>query len=168
MNGLQEKARLVWQVEMVDDELQPAIDAYVMLRRTADAVSRYVEDELSQWGITTSQYGIMLHLMSGKVLSMSDLSERIFRSNSSLTSIIDRMEEDGMVTRAAHQNDRRVTNVLLTAKGKDLLQKIRAKHRAFLADMMSCLEPEELTQLYGLLQKIEARLGDEGCPEQHS
>lgn len=164
MKGIQEQTRPPWQVEMVNDEFQPAIDAYVMLRRTSDAVSRYVESELGQWGITTSQYGVLLHLMSGKAHSMSDLSELIFRSNSSLTSLIDRMEKDGLVTRVAHKNDRRVTTVLLTPKGKDLLQRIRAKHRPFLANMMSCLGLEELNQLRDTLRKIEAKLEDENCP----
>ena len=98
----------VWQVEPVRDDLQPAIDAYVALRRTADAVSRYVEAELSEWGATTAQYGVLLHLMKGEPLSLTDLSGLIFRSNSTLTSLINRMERDGLVARVAHANDRRL------------------------------------------------------------
>ncbi|MBI3764464.1 MAG: MarR family transcriptional regulator [Chloroflexi bacterium] len=158
-------AERVWQVEPVRDDLQPGIDAYVVLRRTADAVARYVEAELGEWGITTAQYGVLLHLSKGEQLSLSDLSGLIFRSNSTLTSLIDRMERDGLVNRVAHANDRRVTTVELTPKGRDLLLEIRAHHRPFLADMMSCLSPDELTQLSELLIKIEHKVDEGTCSE---
>lgn len=154
----------VWQVEPVRDDLQPAIDAYVQLRRTADAVARYVETELGEWGITTAQYGVLLHLMKGESLSLTDLSGLIFRSNSTLTSLIDRMERDGLVARVAHVNDRRITTVELTPKGGELLNKIRSHHRPFLADMMSCLSPEDLTRIGELLSKIEHKVNGGMCP----
>ena len=157
-------SELTWQVEPVRDDLQPAIDAYVVLRRAADAVDRHVESELGEWGVTTAQYGVLLHLMKGEPLSLTDLSGLIFRSNSTLTSLIDRMERDGLVAREAHINDRRVTTVELTPKGGELLGKIRSHHRPFLADMMSCLSPEELTGIGELLNKIEHKINEGNCP----
>jgi len=153
----------IWKVEQVRDSYQPSIDAYVVLRRAADAVARYVESELGEWGMTTAQYGVLLHLSRGEPLSLTDLSGRIFRSNSTLTSLIDRMERDGLVNRAAHANDRRVTTVELTARGGELLSEIRAHHRPFLADMMACLSPEELPLLSELLGKIEQKIDTGDC-----
>lgn len=161
MNDILDTTKLDWQVEMVKDELQPAIDAYVMLRRTADAVSRHVENELGNWGMTSAQYGVLLHLMNfseGEGLSLTELSGRVFRSNSALTSLIDRMERDDLVARAAHANDRRVKTVILTPKGRRLLLEIRTEHRQFLAEMMSCLTPEEHMHLCAMLLKMETHL----------
>lgn len=156
-------AARIWQVEPVADDRQPAIDAYVTLRRTADAIARQVEAELTPQGVTAAQYGVLLHLSRGQPLSLTDLSERIFRSNSTLTSLIDRMERDGLVARVAHANDRRVTTVELTEQGLDVLLRIRRHHRPFLADMMVCLSQEELSQLTGLLEKIEGKLVSGNC-----
>ena len=164
MTNVRDTTQLAGQVESVRDDLQPAIDTYVTLRRTADAISRYVENELNQWGVTTAQYGVLLHLMQGESLSLTDLSGLIFRSNSTLTSLIDRMERDGLVARAAHARDRRVTTVELTPKGKGLLLDIRAYHRSFLADMMSCLSSEELTLLRQLLERIKHKVEGGNCP----
>ena len=158
-------SKLAWQVEPVRDDIQLAIDAYVQLRRTADAVARYVEAELGEWRMTAAQYGVLLHLMKGEPLSLTDLSGLIFRSNSTLTSLIDRMERDGLVARVAHENDRRVTTVALTPKGRELLHEIRGHHRPFLAGMMSCLSPEELSQLSVPLNKIELKVEEGKCPE---
>ena len=152
-----------WQAEPVNDELQPAIDTYVILCRTSDIVDRYVESELNEYGLTTAQYGVLLHLMKGEPLSLTDLKNLIFRSNSALTSLIDRLERDGLVERAAHSNDRRVTTVNLTLKGRELLLKVRANHRPFLAEMMSCLSVEELEQLRVLLEKVYATVSTHEC-----
>jgi DNA-binding MarR family transcriptional regulator len=168
MTDVQDIPKRAWQVEAVKDDLQPAIDTYVVLRRTADAVSRYVESELNEWGVTTAQYGVLLHLMRGEPLSLTDLSGLVFRSNSTLTSLIDRMERDGLVARADHARDRRVTTVELTSKGRELLQTIRTHHRPFLANMMSCLSNTELAQLRELLQKIEDQLEGENCSQEAS
>jgi DNA-binding MarR family transcriptional regulator len=127
-------------------------------------VARHVEAELSEWSITTAQYGVLLHLSRGEPLSLSDLSARIFRSNSALTSLIDRLERDGLVARTAHANDRRVTTVRLTETGRDVLTEIRAHHRPFLADMMSCLSSGELELLTLLLTKIEHKVDHDVCP----
>ncbi len=156
-------AEPIWKVEQVHDTIQLRIDAYVVLRRAADAVSRYVETELGEWGVTTPQYGVLLHLSRGEPLSLTDLSGRVFRSNSTLTSLIDRMERDGLVARAAHANDRRVTTVELTRRGRELLTEIRAHHRPFLADMMSCLTMEELGLLSELLGKVEKKVEAGDC-----
>ena len=165
MTDVSTTSKPAWQVEPVRDDLQPAIDAYVQLRRTADAVARYVEAELGEWRMTAAQYGVLLHLMKGEPLSLTDLSGLVFRSNSTLTSLIDRMERDGLVARVAHENDRRVTTVALTQKGRELLLEIRVHHRPFLAGMMSCLSPEELSHLSALLNKIEHKLEEGKCPE---
>jgi MarR family 2-MHQ and catechol resistance regulon transcriptional repressor len=164
MDGTISQVEPVWKVEPVRDNLQPAIDAYVVLRRAADAVSRHVEAELSEWGMTTAQYGVLLHLSRGEPMSLTDLSTRIFRSNSALTSLIDRLERDGLVARTAHANDRRVTTVSLTSAGRDMLTKIRGHHRPFLADMMSCLTPGELEALTAMLSKIEQKVETDTCP----
>jgi len=166
MANNRDRSEPVWKVEKVKDDLQPAIDTYVVLRRTADAVSRYVESQLNEWGVTAAQYGVLLHLMRHESLSLSDLSGLVFRSNSTLTALIDRMERDDLVVRANHASDRRVTTVELTPKGKELLLEIRAHHRPFLADMMSCLSSEDLFQLRVLLQKIEDKLEKEKCPQE--
>jgi len=152
------KTKASWQVEEVRDGMQSAIDTYVILRRASDAVARYVDSGLNKQGLTTAQYGILLHLWRGESLSLTDLSGLVFRSNSALTSLIDRMERDGLVARAADANDRRVTTVQLTPQGKELLLRIRERHRPFLADMMGGLSPDELDQLGELLENLRTNI----------
>ena len=45
-----------------------------------------------------------------------------------------------------------------------MLTAIRAHHRPFLADMMSCLTVDELEILTSLLTKIEHKVDNDDCP----
>ena len=165
MSDLGEPAELLEKrPELLDDGLQGFIDAYVSLRRTADAVHRHVEAELNGYGVTGPVYGILLNLATKGPMSLTDLGESIFRSNSTITALIDRLEADGLVTREDHARDRRVTMAKLTDQGEKLFHQIRAPHRRFLADMMSCLSKEELSQLLTLLEKVRTKVEEERCP----
>ncbi len=150
--------------ESLDDGLQELIDAYVSLRQTADIVRRHVESELNERGVTGPQYGVILNLATRGSMSLSDLGETIFRSNSTITSLIDRLEADGLVIRGDHEQDRRITMATITKKGLELFDRIRSPHRQHLADMIECLTQEERFQLIDYLDKIKIKTLEEICP----
>jgi MarR family 2-MHQ and catechol resistance regulon transcriptional repressor len=155
--------QVVSTVDEITDGCQTAVDAYVALRRAADSVFRFVEAELGAKGVTTAQYGILLESMRSGPLMLTELSDLIFRSNSTITALIDRLEADELVKRLAHETDRRVTLVELTPAGRDLMERIRGPHRAALADMLACLSPEEMVLLRGLVDRVRAHIEQTPC-----
>jgi DNA-binding MarR family transcriptional regulator len=146
-----------------DDGFQPRVEAYVALRQTADVVDDFVEAELAQFGLTLPLYGILLNLSTRGPLSLSDLSDSIFRSNSTITALVDRLEADGLVVRSPSEVDRRVITAHLTEKGWEFFHEARPRHREFLSCMMSLLDEEELKQLTSILGKVKGRV-EAGCP----
>jgi len=137
---------------------QPAIDCYLLLRRTHDMLARYVESELNSHGTSSAQYGVLVNLFRMQPCSLTDLSTKLFRTSGNITSLIDRMERDGLVERLDHPEDRRVTQVRLTEKGAELLRSLRPHHRVFLSDLMNCYSDDELSQLTELLGKLQGKL----------
>jgi MarR family 2-MHQ and catechol resistance regulon transcriptional repressor len=155
--------RLAPAADEVADGYQTAVDAYVSLRRAADSIFRCVEAELGAKGVTTAQYGILLELMRSGALMLTELSDLIFRSNSTITALIDRLEADGLVKRLAHETDRRVTLVELTPAGRELMTSIRGPHRVALADMLSCLMPDEMVLLGELVDRVRVHIEQIPC-----
>ncbi len=137
---------------------QPAIDCYLLLRRTHDMLARYVESELNSHGTSSAQYGVLVNLFRMQPCSLTDLSTKLFRTSGNITSLIDRMERDGLVERLDHPEDRRVTQVRLTEKGVEILHSLRPHHRAFLSDLMNCCCDDDLSQLTELLGKLKEKL----------
>ncbi|WP_239031769.1 MarR family winged helix-turn-helix transcriptional regulator [Paroceanicella profunda] len=91
-------------------------------------------------------------------LKMSDLSRMLMVSNGNVTGIVDRLVSDGLVIRVAMEGDRRAALVRLTARGESEFAEMATAHEAWLADIFSVLEEDEIAALFSPLEKLgEAR-----------
>ena len=76
--------------------------------------------ELSEAGVTPTQWTVLMCLWDKDGLSFTELGKRLSFDHPTITGVVDRMEREKLVKRKRHHLDRRVVNVLLTQKGKDL------------------------------------------------
>jgi DNA-binding MarR family transcriptional regulator len=75
----------------------------------------------------------------------------------SMTRVIAVLEERGLVLREPHSTDRRQVILTATADGRDLVQRVRRRREAWLAQRLQELTPEErqiLRQAAPILEKI--------------
>ncbi|MBE5814650.1 MAG: MarR family transcriptional regulator [Clostridiales bacterium] len=87
-------------------------------------------------------------------ITISRLSSQTSLANTTLTSMLDRMERSGLVSRKPSPTDRRAQLICLTDKARSLQQEYDR-----LSDEMNALyyrgfEPEEIRQLENYLQRI--------------
>jgi DNA-binding MarR family transcriptional regulator len=80
-----------------------------------------------------------------------------------MTRIVARLEEDGLVSREPDGSDRRVTRLRLTDAGRKLITKNRTRKDAYLADRLRQLSSRERSQLQAGVEVIQ-RLLDEETP----
>ena len=76
----------------------------------------------------------------------------------SMTRLIAGMEETGLVSRAVEEQDRRISRVSLTTKGRRELERVRTMKTAYLVERLSGLSPAEKSkavELVELLERIE-------------
>jgi DNA-binding MarR family transcriptional regulator len=132
--------------------------AYWWIQQTHNVVNRIVSKKLAEWGLSVPKYGIIRQLYDNETLPLSKLSKLIFRGNSNMTTLVDRMERDGIVKRVNHSNDRRVKVLCLTEKGGRLAPKVIKEYRTFLHQMMSCISTKEQRILVRLLKRLNERL----------
>jgi DNA-binding MarR family transcriptional regulator len=91
---------------------------------------RYLETTFRP-DVPLQYYDVMLHVSeSDGGLRMTDLAERIVLSKSGLTSLVDRMEGDGLVQRRPDPADRRATRIVLTPEGERRFAEVSERHRA--------------------------------------
>lgn len=102
-------------------------------------------------------YDVLLHLNEApdRRLRMQELAGRVLLSKSGLTRLIDRMEREGLVIRAACPSDRRGTFAELTSTGHERLRETAPTHlrgvREHVADL---LDDDEAATLERLLRRI--------------
>ena len=81
-------------------------------------------------GISQRWYDVLVHLDEApNGISMNLLADRILYSKSGFTRVVDRMEEAGLIRRVRPEGDRRTILVVLTGKGREMLERARAQHR---------------------------------------
>lgn len=113
----------------------------------------FSEAAAAEHGVTPQQYQAMLAIegFPGRNwVTIGELAEQMRIVHHSAVGLADRMETLGLVRRAAERTDRRRVRLLLTAKGRRLLEKLYRVHRE---ELRSCGP-----HLGALLQKAAARI----------
>ncbi|MFV9504422.1 MAG: MarR family winged helix-turn-helix transcriptional regulator [Oscillochloridaceae bacterium umkhey_bin13] len=122
-------------------------DIYVLL----DDGDRRV---LRNFNLSTSQYAVLLLLDTEHGWRLTDLSERLLFDKSTVTRLIDRLEQARLVRRIADPSDRRVQRVVLTASGERQRNEVRAAHEQSVERRMAVLDYDEQRCLNTLLHKL--------------
>jgi DNA-binding MarR family transcriptional regulator len=90
-----------------------------LLLDAARAVEARAERALSEVGLSLAKLGALRHLvLAAEPLTLTQLAERHCCGRSNVTQLIDRLEADGFVVRAADPDDRRSVRASLTPTGR--------------------------------------------------
>jgi DNA-binding MarR family transcriptional regulator len=131
------------------------------------AVTRAYASILEPLGLTYPQYLVMLVLWEAKSASVKALGERLALDSGTLTPLLKRLEQHGLVTRRRDADDERVVIIELTPEG----QKLRSKARRVPTDL-ACATGFDLAQerdrarLVRLRQELTALVARIGRAEQ--
>lgn len=139
------------------EEISKSIKAIKILKNVMEKVKGRVHTHFKGMNVTGPQGMLIGTLAHHGEMKVSDLSERLELSNSTVSGIIDRLEVQGMVERTRSSEDRRVVYVKLTPKFQKNSQQRFLEIEKIFESMMSKASSQELdTILEGLetLQRV--------------
>lgn len=90
-------------------------------------------------------------------LTLGELATAEGVRSATMTGIVNGLEADGLVSRRPHAADRRAVEVEVTAAGRRLLQRARARRIDLVASKLDDLSGEELDVLWRAAELLEAR-----------
>ncbi|HIG56470.1 MAG TPA: MarR family transcriptional regulator [Candidatus Latescibacteria bacterium] len=132
-----------------------ALDAYIKLVRASESVVGRIGQNLrAEDGLTLSQFGVLEALWHLGPLCQRDLGLKILKSSGNMTMVVDNLEKRQLVDRRKNADDRRVTEVHLTAKGRALIEDIFPRHAAQITEELGRLTAAEQKQLGALCRKL--------------
>lgn len=132
-----------------------ALDAFIKLNRSVIAVQgRLLPPLQREFGLTESQIAVLEAIKHLGPLQQGELCQKILRSGSNVTTVVDNLERDGLVQRARDEADRRIQVVHLTEKGRELLDRALPVHVGRITSTMGALEPDEQRELGRLCRKL--------------
>lgn len=109
---------------------------------------RFSEDAAREEGLTVQQYLLMLHIRGcpGKTwASIGELAERLQAKQHGVVALVNRCEAAGLVRRKANQDDRRIVEVHLLAKGERCLNRLALLHRTELGSLRNTFQVARIT-----------------------
>ena len=113
-----------------------------------------VDHALKKYGLDYSRRRILLALKSKNKASVSDLSEMVISKMSTTTKIIYRLKDEGLVDTYCCEYDGRITRVLLTDKGQQMIEKINDLSHIVLEQSFEGLTPLQIEKMLENLKHI--------------
>jgi len=137
-----------------------ALNSYIKLIRSAESLNSKINLELSEFGLTESQFGVLDALFHLGPLKQKDIGEKILKSGGNITMVIDNLEKQDLVKRKRGEKDRRHFIIHLTKKGENkitevlpLVTKLIKKHFEIL-NQAEQKELERLCKITGLQVRL--------------
>ena len=117
----------------------------------AKEVTRRYKPFLDPLGLTYTQYITMMVLWEKKEVRVKDLGEVLYLDSGTLTPLLKRLEQKGLITRSRYQDDERALCVQITDLGESMQQKAKSVPEG----MRACLPrtSEEMQVLKKLLDR---------------
>ena len=105
-------------------------------------------------GLTLPQMVTLFAIHGAHICRMSDLADVTQQSAGTLTGIVDRLIDDGLVQRVRDVSDRRVVHVALTPAGAARLNAVEHARRDDMAHILESFDDDELHTLTHLLYRF--------------
>lgn len=135
-------------------EAQSSWSALLALQQTTHRTLHVLSARLAGLGLTGSEMNALAHLADGRSWTVSELSVAAGSRPTTLTSVLDRLEGRGLVTRAGAPRDRRVVLTGLTTAGREAAATIRATIDAVERQALGSLPPDVIAGLRTGLQAL--------------
>jgi DNA-binding MarR family transcriptional regulator len=87
-------------------------------------------------------------------LKMNELSRHLMVTGGNVTGVVDPLEQDGLVERAAEPADRRAYRVRLTRAGRKAFGEMARAHEGWIVELLAGLSRREQADIYRLLGQL--------------
>lgn len=124
------------------------------LASTYRAFEIYSSEHIRSLGLTPSQFDIVATLGNTPGMSPKELGDKTLITKGTLTGVIDRLVDKGLVRRIASPSDGRSQIVQLTDHGDELFVRIFPAHLTYMAQAFTQLTPAEMDEIKSSLRRL--------------
>lgn len=124
------------------------IDQVIELQRRVNTVLRgQTLDAWMELSLTIAQLKSLFFISSEGSTNVRKLAAALGVTSANVTGIVDRLVEQGLVSRAENPEDRRMSLLQSTNDGQALITDLRERHTSQLAEILSYMSPNQLSTL---------------------
>jgi len=128
---------------------------------TAHALRRYFNRRVHQLGVTRAQWRVLVVLGREPGLKQVALADRLDIEPITLSRIVDRLEQSGLVARKPDPADRRAWRLELTAEAAPLRAQLIELANEMASEAFEGLAPDEIAKLRAQLASVRGRISEQ-------
>lgn len=141
--------------KLIDEEMKLAHQLCFSAYKVNKLFSKFYEKQLSQFGLTFSQYLVLLTLWEENPQTLLAIGKKLNLASNTLTPLLKRLEQAGWVQRNRDESDKRNLIITLTLKG---LNEQEAIHEAISKCISSQFDLDEYTRAKAIMDNLEITL----------
>ena len=142
------------------DQLLKVVDSVRFIVQTLRNSARDSEQKL---GISSAQLYVLNELQDERSLSITQLAERTYTHQSSVSMVVAKLVESRLVNRAATREDARKAAISLTPAGRAILRKSPESGQERIVNALKTMSRSELRALSSGLAMLTTRLNEDGA-----
>jgi MarR family multiple antibiotic resistance transcriptional regulator len=125
-----------------------------LITRARSSLLSSFDTELEPFGVTGAQFEVLKNLARSDNETAASLCRALHHDTGSMTRMLDRLQQKGLVSRERDTGDRRLVFLRLTRAGESLIPKIRPALRRALRRHLAGFTPDEIDSLKRYLGRI--------------
>jgi DNA-binding MarR family transcriptional regulator len=137
--------------EIYDENI---IKIELLLRKVCFGIKKRGRGILDEYKITPPQFDALQCLINNGGLTISDLSLKLFQAPSTITDLVDRMENSKLVERSRDLLDRRVVRVSVLQKGYDIIDKVLNERCEFVNEALKSMTSDDKVEFIKYLDVV--------------
>ncbi|HEV2446599.1 MAG TPA: MarR family transcriptional regulator, partial [Candidatus Sulfopaludibacter sp.] len=130
------------------------VHLWLILWKAYDTLRAHAECHIHSLGIGFSDFGVLEALLHKGPMPINTLGAKVRLTSGSITALVDRLAQKGLLERREDPADRRTRMVHLTPAGRKLISCAFADHEAAMDRATSGLTPAERAQAADLVRKL--------------
>jgi MarR family transcriptional regulator for hemolysin len=128
------------------------------LNDVARMLKTYADHKAAQLGITRAQWVVLARLDRFEGLKQSELAEMLDLQPITLTRLLDRLCENGLIERRSDPNDRRAKRLFLTAAARPMLERLGDLGEELMSTALAGVGRESVEQMVAQLATVKENL----------
>ncbi len=129
-----------------------------ILSDVARLLRTYADHKAAQFGMTRAQWAVLVRLDRCEGLNQSELAELLDLQPITLTRLLDKLCDSGLIERRPDPGDRRAKRLFLTAAARPVLERLSVLGEETMANTLEGVDRESVEQMVSKLAVVKDNL----------
>lgn len=131
-----------------------ALKLFIVLSRASKVILEESNSLIEKYNLNPSEFAVLELLYHKGPQPIQKIGQKILLRSGSMTYVVDKLEQRGLLKRLTNEEDKRITFISITSEGNELIQEIFPNHEKYIQELMSVLTNEEQMLAIETLKKL--------------